>query len=196
MKLLTILTLSAGLFSTALSSAAPDTKKPQPSYIEEAPLPKGWPKPGPYNQVTEKSFPAYRAAYTPMSGESFAFWRLFNHIKRNEIPMTSPVEMAVSADDKKLRMESMGFLYQNTNVGKEGLDGKKVEVKNVPKMKVLSYTWQGSKSQQNLKKAKSALDAALIKKEHKTDDFRVLGYNGPGVSNRKKTWEMIAIIKK
>ena len=34
-------------------------------YISEAPLPKGWPEPGPYKQVTRKSYPAYRAAFTP-----------------------------------------------------------------------------------------------------------------------------------
>ena len=32
-----------------------------PAYVSEAPLPKGWPQPGPYNQVSEKNYPAYRA---------------------------------------------------------------------------------------------------------------------------------------
>jgi len=35
-----------------------------PAYVDEAPLPKGWPKPGPYDQVSEKSYPSYRAAFT------------------------------------------------------------------------------------------------------------------------------------
>ena len=59
---------------------------PKPAYVDEAPLPKGWPKPGPYNQVSEKKYPAYRAAITEGTGSSFAFWRLFRHIQKNNIP--------------------------------------------------------------------------------------------------------------
>lgn len=189
------------LANTSLILAAPPaqqktTKAQQaaPAYIEESPLPQGWPKPGPYHQVSEKSFPAYRAAHTAMSSENFAFWRLFRHIKRNDIPMTSPVAMDVAVDGEKLTMKSMAFLYQSTEVGKAGADGKKVNVKDSPTLKTLSYTWQGAKSNANLKKAKAAIDAELAKRKLKSDDYRVMGYNSPSIPNNKKTWEMIVIL--
>ena len=40
------------------------TPSQPPAYVDEAPLPKGWPKPGPYDQVSDKSYPSYRAAFT------------------------------------------------------------------------------------------------------------------------------------
>ena len=165
-----------------------------PKYVAEAPLPKGWPQPGPYDQVAEKNFPAYRAAYTTGRGQNFAFWRLFRHIKSKDIPMTSPVEMSMEQKGEKLSMKSMGFLYQHPGVGKTGKDAGKVEVRDVPAMKTLSYTWQGSKSSEAVKKAKAALDAELKKRGVEGQDFRVMGYNGPGVPNSKKTWEMVVLL--
>lgn len=169
--------------------------KDAPKYISEAPLPKGWSQPGPYDVVVEKKFPAYRAAYTSGKGSTFAFWRLFRHIKSNDIPMTSPVEMGMEKKGERLSMKSMGFLYQNTGVGQTGKDGSKVEVRDVAAMKTLSYTWQGRKSGANLRVAKQALDAELKKRGIKGEDFRVMGYNGPSVPENKKTWEMIVVIK-
>ncbi len=91
-------------------------------------------------------------------------------------------------------MKSMGFLYQNTAVGKTGKDGAKIEIRDVPMMNTLSYTWQGRKSNALLKTAKAALDKELTKRKLKSEDFRVLGYNGPGVSRDLKTWEMIVVL--
>ena len=169
----------------------------QPRYVSEAPLPKGWPKPGPYNVVSAKTFPAYRAAYTPGRGSSFAFWRLFRHIKREGIPMTSPVEIgmgAKGAKGEKLGMKSMGFLYQDQGVGKAGKDGSKIEVRDVPAMKTLSYTWQGDKNKTTLQKARAALDEEAKKRGLKSADYRVMGYNGPRTPDDKKTWEMLLVL--
>ena len=171
-----------------------ENQKDAAKYFSEAPLPKGWSKPGSYNHVKEKSFPAYRAAYTDSKGQSFAFWRLFRHIKRQDIPMTSPVEMAMESKEGTLRMSSMGFLYQHTQVGKVGKDGDKVEVRDVPAMRTLSYTWQGRKNREWLNKAKVALDAELAKRGIEGKDYRLMGYNGPRVPEDKKTWEMIVVL--
>ena len=81
--------------------------KPAPAYVDEAPLPLGWPQPGPYNKVTEKKYPASRTAMAKGDGETMTFWALFAHIKRNDIPMTAPVEKAMVPADGKLRQESM-----------------------------------------------------------------------------------------
>ena len=101
----------------------------QPKYVDEAPLPEEWPEPGPYGEVVEKTYPAYRAAFTNGKGERSAFWTLFMHIKKNDIPMTAPVEMPMAeGDEGTLKQDGMAFLYQNGKVGKKGPDGAKVEV--------------------------------------------------------------------
>lgn len=171
--------------------------KVAPEYQAEAPLPKDWPTPGPYDVVSEKKFPAYRAAFTDGSWQNFAFMRLFKHIQREKIPMTSPVEMKMKeAGEEMLSMKSMAFMYQDTKVGKTGKDGDNIEVRDVPAMETLSYTWQGSNSFKNRSVAKKALKAALVKKGQKSTDYRILGYNGPGVPSNKKTWEMLVVLPK
>jgi len=165
-----------------------------PSYQSEALLPKGWPEPGPFDVVSQKEFPAYRAAYTQGAWKNFTFMRLFKHIKREGIPMTAPVEMNMEQNETGGKMKSMGFLYQNTKVGKLGKDGEKIEVRDVPVMKTLCYTWQGKNSAAQRKVALEALNEALKKHGIVSQDFRVLGYNGPSVPNEKKTWEMLAVL--
>ncbi len=182
------------LFLFTQMNHAQEPVVPEPAYLSEAPLPKGWPKPGPYNQVSEKKYPAYRAAVTLGKGE--AFWRLFRHITKNNIPMTSPVEMGMKNEEgKALSRYSMAFLYQGQEVGETGADGSKVEVKDVPAAKALSYAWQGDDSKSNIKKAKEALFTELKKRKLEYSSIRMLGYNGPQVPNAKKTWELQAMLK-
>ncbi len=175
--------------------AQPQAAPVPPAYVSEAPLPEGWPQPGPYGRVSEKSFPAYRAAFTTGKGGSGSFWTLFLHIKRKDIPMTAPVEMAMADEDRVLRRANMGFLYQNTGVGQTGPDGSAVEVKDVPAGKVVNYAWQGPDSKANLDTARAALDAKLAKRGIQDARFRLLGYNGPGTPRAKATWELQALLK-
>ena len=165
----------------------------QPAYVSEAPLPEGWPKPGPYNKVAEKQYPKYRVALTKGSS-SLSFWTLFSHIKKNDIPMTAPVEMPMETKDDRMKKSAMGFLYQNTGVGKIGANGKAVEVKDIEKTKVLSYTWMGEDSEAAIKNARAALDTALAKKNLKAESFRLLGYNGPGTPRKNRTYELQALL--
>ena len=165
-----------------------------PAYVSEAPLPEGWPAPGPYDQVATKTLPAYRAAFAKAGGRGTSFWTLFLHIQKNKIPMTSPVEMSMTENDSNLEMASMAFLYQNDQVGKTGAAGA-VEVKDVPKTDVLSYTWQGVDSKENVAKAKAAIDAALAEKKLTLARYRLLGYNGPATPKQKATWELQALLK-
>ena len=180
---------------SSCSLPAEDTADP-PTYDDEASLPEGWPKPGPYNKVSEKEYPAYRAAFTDGKGSMTSFWRLFGHIKKNDIPMTAPVEMAMKEEGEgKMKMASMGFLYQNTGVGEIGKDGEKIEIRDIPKEKVLSYTWMGGRNDKSLKIAKAALEAALAEKNLTLKSFRLLGYNGPGTPTKKRTHELQALLK-
>jgi len=162
-------------------------------YVDEAPLPEGWPAPGPYGEVAIKELPAYRAAFTTREGRTGAFWRLFAHINRNDIPMTAPVEMAMEEDEEGMRMASMGFLYQGPDVGSTGADGPAVEVRDVPAARVLSYAWQGRDSRENIAIARDAIEAALAEKGMKAGHFRLLGYNGPRTPRDQATWELQAV---
>jgi hypothetical protein len=183
------------LYLSSCASFAKDPPDAAPAYVSEAPLPEGWPAPGPYDQVTTKTLPAYRAAFAQPGGRGSSFWTLFTHIQKNKIPMTSPVEMSMTANDTNLEMASMAFLYQNEKVGTTGPAGS-VEVKDVPKSEVLSYTWQGTDSKENVAKAKAAIDAALAEKKMTLDRYRLLGYNGPSTPRQKATWELQALLKK
>ncbi|MDB4447536.1 heme-binding protein, partial [Akkermansiaceae bacterium] len=159
----------------------------------EAPLPKGWPAPGPYDEVSEKNYPKYRAAVTT-GGGGMSFWTLFSHIKKKEIPMTAPVEMKMVNKGEKMEKVDMAFLYQSTDVGTIGSDGKKVEVKDVETSQVLSYTWMGADSKAKVNEAKGALDTELKRRGLVAQSFRMLGYNGPGTPRSKHTYELQAIL--
>lgn len=176
------------------ASHAQDPPANPPVYVSEAPLPEGWPTPGPYDQVTRKTLPAYRAAFAKAGGRGGSFWTLFLHIQKNNIPMTSPVEMSMTEKEENLEMASMAFLYQNDKVGTTGASGA-VEVKDVPKADVLSYTWQGPDSKENVTKAKAAIDAALAERKLTLERYRLLGYNGPSTPRNKATWELQALLK-
>lgn len=169
--------------------------KPAPAYVSEAPLPEGWPKPGPYDKVTEKSYPASRAAFTTQKGPNLAFWSLFLHIQKNSIPMTAPVEMAMDVSEGGFEKSTMAFLYQSKDVGTAGAAGKSVEVRDVPACKVLGYTWQGDDSKENLTKARQAIEAAAAVRKLETGSFRLFGYNGPSTPRAKSTWELQVILK-
>ncbi len=165
------------------------------AHVEEAPLPQDWPGPGPYGEVTEKLYPAYRAAFTNGKGETSSFGTLFQHIKKRDIPTSSSVEIALSTREGKFEQSSMAFLYQNGKVGSTGPDGAKVEVKDVPAARTLSYRWQGNDSKEKIAVAKTALESALAEKKTEARGFRLLGYNGPDTPREKRTWELQALIE-
>lgn len=176
--------------------AKPAGPASEPVYLSESALPKGWPAPGPFNQVTRKEYPAYRAAFTPGSSPNGGFWTLFKHIKRNGIPMTSPVEMTMRDEPGSgMKMEQMGFLYQSPEVGKPGADGQAVNVRDVPALSVLGYTWQGPRGDAEVAKARAAIDAVLAEKKLKPAGYRLFGYNSPSVPRKKQTYELQAVLK-
>ena len=184
---------TAILPGTAQTRAEPASA---PVYLSESALPEGWPVPGPFDQVTRKKYPAYRAAFTVGSSSNGGFWTLFKHIKRNGIPMTSPVEMTMKDESGGgMKMERMGFLYQSPEVGKPGADGETVNVRDVPALSVLSYTWQGPRGDAEVAKARAAIDAVLAEKKLQVAGYRLFGYNSPSVPRKKQTYELQAVLK-
>ena len=110
--------------------------------------------------------------------------------------MTSPVEMTMKDESGSgMKMEQMGFLYQSPAVGKTGADGETVNVRDVPALSVLSYTWQGPRGDAEVAKARAAIDAALAEKKLKASGYRLFGYNSPSVPRNKQTFELQAILK-
>lgn len=166
----------------------------EPKYKQESPLPKGWPEPGPFNQVVLKKYPAYRAAFTVEPSPNGGFMKLFKHISKNDIPMSAPVAMKLDeADAKSVKIEEMAFIYQSPEVGNTGRDGETVEVRDVPAQEALSYAWMGSRD--SVSKARALIDAELEKRKIKANGYRLLGYNSPFVPRSRQTHELQALIK-
>ena len=97
--------------------------------VRSAPLPAGWPDLTPVGEPTLRTYPVYRAASVDndaVEGEGLRplFMEFFGHISRNDIAMTTPVDMGYApTDDGALAMDRMAFLYRTTDLGPTGLDG-------------------------------------------------------------------------
>ena len=150
----------------------------------EAPMPVGFPGPGPVGKVVTKSYPAYRAA---RAAGGRAFWTLFNHIKENEIAMTAPVEMTM---DDGMQMRDMAFLYEKTTQGAAG-KASDVAVLDLESRKVLSIGIRGRRNASDLERARKALQQRLDESGAKAaGPWRVLGYNSPMVPQEQQFWEL------
>ena len=151
-----------------------------PFYIPEAKQPKGFPSPGRVNEIIVKTYPTYRSASvkTPGAGQNGLFGSLFNHIKKNNIAMTAPVEMTYGSEDT----ESMAFLYADPEVGKAGYDGVVLVADHKP-TQVVSVGIRGSYNRQRFVEYCKKL-REWVERE---DDWeicgepRYLGYNSPFV---------------
>ena len=150
----------------------------------EAPMPAGFPKPGPVDMVVMKEYPRYRAARAQGGG---SFMTLFGHISRNKVEMTAPVEMTM--DDGMDAMD-MAFLYGSTDLGRTGRDGA-VEVLDVPPVTVLSIGMRGEPNDESLRAAKAAIEARMRAEGLvQAGPWRRLGYNSPMVPNGRRFSEI------
>lgn len=155
----------------------------------EAAVPEGFPAPGPVRRIVEKTYPAYRAARA-QGGNSF--WTLFNHIQKNEIAMTAPVEMTMetAAGDDRLRVLDQAFLYEKPTLGEAGTAGK-VAVLDLPARTVLSIGMRGDASASEIARARAVLEARLARDGlERSGPFRMMGYNSPMVPSAQRFWEL------
>lgn len=164
-------------------------------------LPEGYPPPTAIGAIELKWYPTVRRATVEGGGSAdwgtnFAFWPLFRHIDRNNIAMTSPVEIdyddVESAEDRPGDWR-MAFLYEKFSDGPEGEFGR-VTVSDAPPIVVLSAGVRGPYRVTNDQQALEALEAWLA--EHpeweRVAPPRVLRYNGPEMSAARK-WSEVQI---
>jgi hypothetical protein len=179
-----------------------DSDVKQPFMFREAKLPQDFPPPGPVGQVVIKDYPRYRlarfrAAESSRSGSpDDMFMPLFNHIKRNDIAMTAPVEIEYAASSEpndtgagrrgQQHATSMAFMYAVPSLGIAGPDpaDKRVVVEDIPAMTVLSIGVRGGYTEKNFAAALAKLDdwlAASRERFRVTGPPRYLAYNSPFV---------------
>ena len=159
----------------------------------EAPVPAGFPAPSPVGVVEIKKLPVYRMAKVASSGlGGNNFFTLFNHIKKNKIEMTAPVEMTMAEKNGKYTESSMAFLYQETTLGKVGPQGN-IAVLDTKECMVASIGMRGSPSSENIESArrwliekiKSAPEAYEI-----AGELKVMGYNSPFMPEKLRYYEV------
>ncbi len=171
-------------------SAVTVNQYPAPTWVAgpSAPLPEGFPPPGPVGVVVIKRYPECRVAITERApgrrGNGGLFMPLFRHIETNHIAMSSPVVMTYTRDKKGSEaMESMAFIYGQPTIGQDGADGP-VQVVNEPAMLVASIGVRGTYTVGRFERAKAKLTQWLSAHSGEyvsAGGARYLGYNSPFV---------------
>lgn len=164
-------------------------------------LPVGYPVPTPPGAIELKHYPTIRRAEfssgqaAGMMGQR-GFWPLFQHISRNDIAMTAPVEMEYSDtnEDERIDQWTMAFLYhvpENGPTGEDPADGRVLIVDTEPKT-FLSIGVRGTQGWTGVLKITERLDAWLDGQSEwkRTGMPRTLGYNGPNVRMGDQWWEV------
>lgn len=186
------------------------------------PLPVGYPEPTPPGAIDVKVYPSVRRAEVsgttmPDYGMYQGFFPLFNHIKKREIAMTSPVEMdyrMLKADGTQTKDHersgdaykatendagdkdaawTMSFLYRNAELGPTGADGR-IEVRDAGPLVVVSIGMKGSYMTARVKIGVAKLNAWLESQGEweAAGPVRALYYNGPDVA-RQDQWSEVQL---
>lgn len=163
-----------------------------PGFVYESSLPAGFPEPGPIEQAVVKRYPAARAVQT----ETGQFMRLFWHISREQVSMTTPVMMTPN-DATEPRPDrggmSMAFFYPSTGMGETGPDGSDdtVEVVDMGQRTVVSYAFFGNPGWDKIDAARAAI-AEIAESEglEPTGVWSLMGYNSPGVPPARRLYEV------
>ncbi len=164
----------------------------------EAPVPAGFPAPSPVGVVEIKKLPVYRMAKVANSGlGGNNFFTLFNHIKKNNIEMTAPVEMTMAEKNGKYTESSMAFLYQETTLGKVGPQGN-VAVLDTTECTVVSVGMRGSPGSENIESARRWLLEKIKTTPQAYEiagELKVMGYNSPFMPEKLRYYEVQLTLK-
>ena len=167
------------------------------------PLPEGYPAPTPPDAIEIKRYPLVRRAeiggtMTPDWGMNFAFFPLFNHIKRREIAMTSPVEMnydGLGAEGSENPSSwTMSFVYRTPELGAAGIDPKdeRILIEDIPPLTVVAIGMRGPYKMNRVNNGIAELRAWLSQQSEwqEAGEPRALFYNGPEAPSRDKWSEL------
>ncbi len=159
----------------------------------EADRPADFPTLTAVGELELKPYPRYRLARAAMDGgNNTAFYQLFNHIKRHNIPMTAPVEIEYTAAGDQAERRSMGFLYQHDQQGELGPDGP-VSVEDVPAALVLSIGQRGWTTPETLQAAETRFERWITTHQAQVEPagpLRVMSWNSPMVPAAKRYYEI------
>jgi len=169
------------------------------------PLPDGYPIPTPPGSIELKRYPLVRRAeiggtMTPDWGMNFAFFPLFNHIKRRDIAMTSPVELNYSGLEPSGRKGpnswTMSFLYRNADLAPAGTDPKdtRILIEDIPPVVVVAIGMRGDYKLNRVKNGVSELRGWLSQQSdwEEAGEPRALFYNGPK-ARKRDLWSEVQI---
>jgi hypothetical protein len=159
----------------------------------EAERPKGFPEFGVVDEIELRDYPAYTMARTTAKGGSTrAFWPLFQHIQKNDIAMTTPVQMDWQpGQDGDRRPATMAFLYGDPATQPAHIaDG--VEVVAVPAATVLSLGAIGNDRPAVVEAMLARLQGWLAANPayEAAGPMRTMGYNSPMVPNDERFFEV------
>lgn len=158
----------------------------------EAKLPADLPGFQALDELELRQYPQYRLVRTEMRGSSSAaFWPLFQHIKRRDIAMTTPVQIDYRSEGDRQRRASMAFLYGSPELGPLGRDGK-VEVVDVPATTVISVGSRGLALPDRIAELQSRIEAWLAQSSEwqAAGPMRVMEYNSPFVRGDRRYFEV------
>ena len=153
--------------------------------IVEADTPPDWPAPTVVGEIEVKRYPPHRLARTKSAGggprDSGMFFRLFNHIQAEDIPMTTPVEMTGPANGLSGDEATMAFLYPDGETGRPGAAGDAVDVLDVPAATYISLGVRGDLPRDRAAQAEQILRDWLADQPNlvAAGPARVLGWNSP-----------------
>jgi len=157
-------------------------------------LPVGYPPPTPPGSIDIKTYPAVRRAEIADAGNS-GFMPLFRHIQRNNIAMTSPVEMDYeTSGTTTLRTSSMSFLYRTSDLHETGADPKdaRITIRDADPITVVSMGGRGSYDRSRVQKDVAKLRTWLAENPtwEEAGEPRALLYNGPSLAPWNKWLEV------
>ena len=170
-----------------------------------APLPEGFPPLTPPNQIEVKQYPPYRLATYKIEGElsqaaNQAFYPLYQHISRNDISMTSPVETrypVTTLTGSTSGQAEVSFLYANPQIMPKEI-ANNIEVKDIPAMTVVSLGLRGEYSYQSYQEGLKRLTIWLEEHQEyqRVGNPRRFFYDGPYVPDKLKRSEIQIPIEK
>jgi hypothetical protein len=182
----------------AVLAETPEKADLPAGYVEEAPLPEGFPPPSEPGKVVEKTYPVVRS-YSATGADSFM--KCFVYLTTNQHKMTAPVVMECSpeldtsqpapGDGVPVPFERMHFLLEKNSLDKPHEAGP-VEVADMPALRVLSISYQGDSKPELIKKGQAAIEARLkeLPDVERAGNYRLLGYNNPMSNPSKNFWEL------